>query len=59
MTRKDYEAIAKAVRATVEELSAYPDPMTVLIKVVTRVAKVLHEDNSRFDVARFMKACGL
>lgn len=52
MTRKDYEAIAKAINksATVE------DSMNCLVNELTILFTL---DNSRFDPVRFRDACGV
>ncbi len=48
MTRKDYEMIASALRA-----SDAPE------NVCRVVASTLAEENPRFDSGRFMSACGV
>jgi hypothetical protein len=54
MTRKDYVAIAAAIKALLQERPAAPPQ---------RVAQVLADhmarENPRFDRARFLKACGV
>lgn len=47
MSRKDYRAIAEAIR----EAESLPD-------VVAKIATALKADNYRFDRARFTRACG-
>jgi hypothetical protein len=63
MTRKDYEAIAAAIRSTVidgEHGIVTPDRELVAIAAVAgRIAAALASDNPAFDRARFLKACGL
>ena len=63
MTRKDYEAIARAVR--------YAKPLnpsqsllsgianSVLETVAINIAEVMEMDNPRFDRDRFLTACGV
>lgn len=47
MTKKDYVAIAKCIKAA-PSVRALAEALCV----------VFHEDNERFDRARFMAACG-
>jgi hypothetical protein len=61
MTRKDYEAIAAAIRDADRE--AYdglyvPDHKTAA-RVAHCIADVMARDNPRFDRARFLKASGV
>lgn len=51
MTRKDYEAIAKAIKANIEHGS--------LGQLAIDLADVCGRDNDKFDRHRFLKACGL
>lgn len=55
MTKKDFEAIAAAIRAataTTQELSA----MEI---VAEKIAAYCASTNPRFDTARFLAACGV
>lgn len=54
MTKKDYVALAKALRNHLDEAT---DPFQ-WGAVVHAVAGVLREDNPRFDKPKFMDACG-
>jgi hypothetical protein len=54
MTRKDYQALAKALR---EELDEATDGFQ-WANCVHAVAAVLRADNPRFDKPKFMDACG-
>lgn len=58
MTRKDYVAIAAAVRAS---LSATPGKQAPLLaqNIVESIACVMERDSPRFDRERFLKACGV
>lgn len=70
MTRKDYVAIAAAIRPHVEEAQgnmhdASPSirdtasiTFLTLVEVSSTVADTFRVDNPRFDRARFMQACG-
>jgi|APGre2960657373_1045057.scaffolds.fasta_scaffold343911_2 hypothetical protein len=49
MTRKDYVLIAEALRIAAE----------LGIDPRRKIAAALADDNPRFDVARFLEACGL
>lgn len=60
MSRKDYEAIAAAIKA---EATEWGDLVTesdkqVLRAVAQRIARVFESDNPRFDRAKFLRACG-
>ena len=46
MTRKDYEAIAKALRAA-----------GTVTDAISNIADVMAQDNPRFDRKRFIGAC--
>ena len=52
MTRKDYIKIAKILKTT--ELEAHKRA-----SLAVSFASVCKEDNARFDVERFLKACGV
>jgi hypothetical protein len=52
MTRKDYEKIAKILKTTHLE-----DHQRASLSV--SFASVCREDNPRFDVDRFLRACGV
>jgi hypothetical protein len=68
MTRKDYEIIAAAIRATRERIDATTCSETEkwdrqlqqrgVRRAAAHIADALHEDNPRFDTARFLTACG-
>lgn len=61
MSRKDYIAIAAALRDERETAVALFEPYHAAgIAVAARaVAKVLARDNARFDLDRFLQACGV
>lgn len=54
MTKQDYVKIARCV-ATVRERGG--DAPT-LVQVGSELARMLKEDNQRFDITRFIIACG-
>jgi hypothetical protein len=56
MTRKDYIAIAEAIRLTTED--EYGRDSTGLAFCASRIAHVMAADNPRFDRDKFLKACG-
>jgi hypothetical protein len=56
VTRKDYELIAKAIKDTRENYYAENPAIAHVIGVL---ASRLKEDNSRFDVYKFVEACGI
>ena len=56
MTRKDYIAIAGAIRKSAERVAEH-EMEYPLCEVVNRICEVLHNDNPRFDAAKFRKAC--
>lgn len=67
MSRKEYRAIAEAIRQThelwAEEYPPDKRPPHVaasdaLYGLAMRLSVELGADNPRFDAARFMKACG-
>ena len=51
MTRKDFERLARALKAVVTHDHTW-------VMTVANIAKELKEDNMNFQHARFMKACG-
>ncbi len=57
MSRKDYVAIAEAIRAETDEWSSREQANAVYF-VAKRLARKFQQDNNRFDTSRFMAACG-
>ena len=59
MTRKDYIALAKALRmARIEALKTESDwAVAGVDESIHRISTVLAEDNDRFDPMRFLAAC--
>lgn len=62
MTRKDYVAIAAALKSTKPSYNS--DHVTLAVVMQHRascvaVAKALANDNPRFDRERFLDACGV
>lgn len=60
MTRKDYEAVAGAIRQENEEYmrEAASRERAALRSFAMRFALIAQSDNPRFDRVRFMRACG-
>jgi hypothetical protein len=65
MTKKDYEAMAAAVRdarariINVEDASQIDAMLDGTAYAMEHIADVLARDNPRFDRARFLTACGV
>lgn len=59
MTRKDYVAIAAALKAISAEYAHSVDYEQGVGAAVIAVADVMARDNPRFDRGRFLKACGV
>lgn len=57
MTRKDYKLIADAVNEA-RLLSNYVLPERAIELVAQTLATALAKDNPRFDMERFIEACG-
>lgn len=55
MTKKDYQAIARAIYGVWSGASAAHGQTIILVR--DAVADVLAADNPRFDRARFVEAC--
>ena len=58
MTRKDYIAIAAIFSQQVAQ-DAGKRGHTITQQLAERMADMMASDNSRFDRARFLKACGV
>lgn len=61
MTRKDYVLIARALkdaRSITVDRNGNSRSSTEWLAAVTSVSDALMRDNSRFDSARFLDACG-
>lgn len=59
MSRKDYEAIAAALKDEALSLSHVDGASTCVPAIAARLATVFADDNPRFDRARFLAACGI
>jgi len=57
MTKKDYQAIARAIHGIRIETPAGDDPMAALDRVTQELCSILAADNPRFDRQRFVEAC--
>ena len=59
MTKKDYELIASTIAYLVETLQNSESDAVELSLVSMELARSFACDNSRFDTAKFLKACGV
>lgn len=60
MTRKDYIAIAAAIKGPNPAPAAISETWNLCRDLIAdRIADVLARDNSRFDRAKFLTACGV
>lgn len=61
MTRKDYIAVAKAVKQGMQEAISWKagDPYTTTSYIVGEIAQVMAKDNANFNPKTFFTACGL
>jgi len=57
MTRKDYERIAAAVKAE-RDMQSHEAGRVAVDNVAERLAATLNDESYRFDVYKFLKACG-
>ncbi len=58
MTRKDYEAMAKEIKHTMEYLEGEHSPSRVFLLFLGNFTEYMKEENPRFDDSKFLKACG-
>lgn len=58
MTRKDYVAIAAAIRREVEQWPEHGTHWNMARAIADSVAAAMKADNPRFDRERFLSACG-
>lgn len=58
MTRKDYEAIARSVKNTMEVTKKSLPAHAAVYSVVQNLCEVFEQDNPRFNAERFIAACG-
>lgn len=56
MSRKDYVAIASAIRSVADSTALHLSDALVL--TAERIADKLQADNPRFDRVKFLTACG-
>ena len=60
MTRKDYVLIAEAIKNANQNWEGFAPEATLAIEGLAKSLSVqLAIDNSRFDRARFLEACGV
>jgi hypothetical protein len=60
MTKKDYELIASVIKGNFkafEELEIHPSHWQTLL--VSELGNKLMDDNPKFDLAKFRRACGI
>lgn len=57
MSRKDYEAIAAAIRNQASELSVCSPEFQYVSNIANDIANHCVVDNPRFDRAKFLAAC--
>lgn len=61
MTKQDYIAIAKAIKACHENkkfsAKSQCDKLT-LQSMAVEIAKVMHQENPKFQFGKFLNACG-
>ncbi len=57
MTKKDYEAIAGAMKWLAPSTATPCDAETMWARVAFELADILAGDNARFDRKRFLTAC--
>lgn len=60
-SRKDYEAIAAAIKHAADNikiLDDYPSMMVMHLTITEYVARALNAENGSFDKGRFLTACG-
>ena len=57
MTRKDYVALAEALRVVHPDRYKYLSNLETWQRAVATIADVLAADNPRFERDRFIKAC--
>lgn len=58
MTKKDCELIAAAISAVAKQAAIMGEGTRPLVWLVNELAESLAQDNPRFNVVRFAKACG-
>lgn len=58
MTRKDYEAVAKALFDAIRDGRGEKGEVAMWYETVNRLSQVFAQDNERFDATRFWNACG-
>lgn len=57
MTRKDYIAIAAAIKAS--QMPATNETEASLRELAIRLCSIMANDNPRFDRTKFLDACGV
>lgn len=54
MTRKDFQAIARAINAAFEK-----NTIATRVAVVDELIRAIRDSNKNFDADKFRKACGV
>lgn len=58
MTRKDFKAIAVAIKDSASHSDGTPGSNYTLRIAASQIADVFEADNPRFDRSKFLTACG-
>lgn len=58
MSRKDYVLIAEAIKRVRDEVSANGGTVDAVDRVAGELSLAFAKENERFDMDRFLKACG-
>ncbi len=56
MSKKDYQAIARAIYAT-HQRNPFPESRDAIRDIQETLANLFATENARFDRARFLEAC--
>lgn len=59
MSRKDYELIAGAIHAQMDDHEGQTAHQQAITSTAWGLADELEKDNSRFNKIRFLQACGV
>ncbi len=59
MTRKDYIAIAAAIKRNLDAYGDYTEARQAMTEIAISVSQVMARDNARFDSIKFLAACGV
>ena len=59
MTKKDYELIARAMKAELGDYDNMSEGYRAILKIVEILITIFKENNERFNAIKFLTACGL